>query len=105
MYQDRALHITYYKGFMIGMDQDGFECNIQSYLNFIGMYQDRALRIHILKASWKECTKMENLGMYRDRALHIHMIKALLVNRYVIDLLAEQLTRIFEVLVLKLFNL
>ena len=42
---------------------------------------------------------MENLGMYRDRALHIHMIKALLVNRYVIDLLAEQLTRIFEVLV------
>ena len=37
--------------------------------------------------------------MYQDRALHIHMIKALLVNIYVIDLWAEQLTSIFEVLV------
>ena len=52
MYQDRALHITYYEGFMKGMYQDGTFRNVprQSIANTYlkgfmkGMYQDGNLR-------------------------------------------------------------
>ena len=75
---------------MKGMNQDGSWHIIQSYHNYIGMYQDRALHIQtkIIKASWMECTKMEHytlsnwlvnsvpvhLGMYQDRELHLYII-------------------------------